>query len=305
MRDAAVEASVELVGPAKAKAWLAAAARNRPISEKTVRKYASDMLVPGRWVLNGQGIVLTADGRVLDGRHRLSAIIVADVELPMLVVRGVVASAFETMDGGRPRTLSDVLAIEGRKNANALAAATRLAWNYCARVGLRYGPSRQALLQLVHEHAYLEDRVAAMCNSGYAVNMHVPRSALAAMMALANEARELDDEVEAFLGGFLSGEFLGAGDPRLTLRRWLEQMRNEVATSWSLSEPFFGAATKAWNAYLAGEKLSKIRLPMFFSADVLPISGFQRRLWATVPDLTRAPPGGVMPVLDDDREAAP
>jgi hypothetical protein len=304
MRDAAVEASVELVGPAKAKAWLAAAARNRPISEKTVRKYAGDMAV-GRWMLNGQGIVLTADGRVLDGRHRLSAIIVADVELPMLVVRGVAAVAFETMDGGRPRRLNDVLAIEGRRDANHLAAGARLAWNYCAGVSLRYGPSRAEMLLLVHEHAYLENRVSRVCNDAFSRLIGVPRSALAAVVALANESRELDDEVEEFLAGFLSGEFLAGGDPRLTLRRWLEQMRHEVASSWSLASPFFAAATKAWNAHLAGESLGKIRLPMFFSGESLPISGFQRRLWASVPDLTRAPPGGVMPVLDDDREAAP
>ena len=278
-----LDVKVEVVTPEKAKAWLADAAANRAISEGPVRRYAGDML-SGRYMLNGQTIVFSDDGKLRDGRHRLSAVIAADVEIEMLIVRGVKPEAFETMDSGRSRTLNNVLSIEGHKHTAVTGAAARIVWAYVAGTNLKYAPSRSELLTLIREHPLLEQSAARVGNSQFARS--VPKSALAALLTLATRDGLFEAKAAEFLRGFLDGEGLFRGDARLTLRRWLERERREAGLGGvRISEPFFAAATKAWNSFAKDEKIIEIRLPSFFNIETLPIAGFKRDLWGNVPDL--------------------
>ena len=86
--------------------------------------YAADM-GDGHWQFNGEAVKFAGDGSLLDGQHRLAAIIEADVVLPLLVVRGLASSAQETVDGGAKRKFSDVLKLRGEPNADHLAAVAR------------------------------------------------------------------------------------------------------------------------------------------------------------------------------------
>jgi hypothetical protein len=284
-----MEARVELVTPAKALKWLQHAARNRGVSDYTVRRYGSDMLA-GRWTVNGQGLIFDTHGRLLDGRHRLTAIQATGAEVLMLVIRGAPAESFETMDSGRTRTLANVLAIEGHKNTTAVGATARLVWCYVAGTSLKYGTSRTELLNLIRAHPYIEDRTSFIANRDALVKpMGVPKSALAAVLTLVNECRKYDAEVDDFAQGFISGEGLFQGDPRLTLRRWLARERNEAGAGGTrIAEPFFAAATRAWTAFAQDRDLMTLRIPMFFNIETMPLEGFDRTLWSDVPDLSRS-----------------
>jgi hypothetical protein len=300
----AMDAQVEVVTPAKALAWLENAARNRGISDATVRRYGSDMQA-GRWTLNGQGIIFDANGRLVDGRHRLTAICATGCEVTMLVVRGAPPGAFETMDSGRTRTLANTLSIEGHKNTGATAATARIVWAYAAGVNLKYGSSRTELLNLIRAHPLIEEYTATIANRDYYTKpMGVPKSALAAMLALANDAKKLDDQVTSFLNGFITGEGLFGGDPRLTLRRWLARQRADVGHGGTrIAEPFFAAATKAWNAWVMNKQAKEIRLPMFFNRETLQLEGFNPKQFGDVPDLSRYSFAALGPEPLSDRAA--
>lgn len=283
-----MEASVETVTPAKALEWLENAARNRHIADSTVRRYGADMLA-GRWHLNGQGIIFDSNGKLVDGRHRLTAIAATGVTVQLLVVRGAKPEAFETMDSGRVRSLANTLAIDGHKNTNATGATARMVWAFAAGVNLKYGSSRTELLNLIRAHPLIEEYTTMICNrDGYTKPMGVPRSGLAAVLALANQERKLDDQVHAFVEAFVTGEGLFQGDPRLTLRRWLARMRAETGAGGSrIAEPFFAATCKAWTAFVMNSDLPTVRLPMFFNRETLEIKGFDQKAWGDVPDLSR------------------
>lgn len=283
-----MEASVELVTPAKAMDWLRGAAKNRTITDSVVRRYGGDML-GGRWTLNGQGIIFNTKGELVDGRHRLTAVAATGVELLMLVVRGAKDEAFETMDSGRGRTLAHTLAIDGHKNTNATSATARICWAYVAGVNLKYSASRTELLGLIRFHPLIEAYTTLICNrDAYTKPMGVPRSALASILALANDDRTRDQQVTEFLDGFISGEGLFQGDPRLTLRRWLARMRQETGVGGvRIAEPFFAATTKAWSAFVDDHDLTTLRLPMLFNRATLDIAGFDPKQWGEVPDLSR------------------
>lgn len=80
-----MRASVIKVTPILAKAWLEQNKSNRSLRPQRVNQYARDMKA-GKWNLTGQGITFAEDGSLLDGQHRLNAIVVANVSVYMLVV---------------------------------------------------------------------------------------------------------------------------------------------------------------------------------------------------------------------------
>jgi hypothetical protein len=88
-------------------------------------------------VLNG-ALELTAS-EVLDGAHRLDAIIESGISQLMLVVRGVNSAAFETYDiYNKKRSSAAVFYISGEEFPNLLADTLN-----CCRLGSGPGPGRR------------------------------------------------------------------------------------------------------------------------------------------------------------------
>lgn len=114
--------SVELITPHKAQEYLRNN-HNRPLSKRIVHGYAQQMR-RGEWVLTHQGLAFSADGQLLDGQHRLSAIIASGCSVSMLVSRHVPDVAQLSMDIGAKRTVTDaaklVYGIELHKTAAAV-----------------------------------------------------------------------------------------------------------------------------------------------------------------------------------------
>lgn len=86
---------------------------NRPLSDRRVKRIAEQIL-SGKWRYNGDTIKVAASGDVLDGQHRLWAVIEAKKPVETIVVYGIEKEAFSTIDTLRkPRSGSDVLALAG------------------------------------------------------------------------------------------------------------------------------------------------------------------------------------------------
>lgn len=81
-------ASMEVITitPAMAVEMLKNNASNRPISMSVVKCYSTDML-NGDWCTTHQGIALNSKGAVVDGQHRLMAIVNSGCSVKMSVVR--------------------------------------------------------------------------------------------------------------------------------------------------------------------------------------------------------------------------
>lgn len=84
----------ESVTPTLAASYLAMNKLNRDRSSGHVRRLA-DAMLSGAWKENGDTIVFNC-GRLIDGQHRLAAIIESGVTVKMLIVEGVDADAFTT-----------------------------------------------------------------------------------------------------------------------------------------------------------------------------------------------------------------
>ena len=76
-----------IISPAMAAKWLETKAPNRNIIDAVVATYAA-MMNQGLWILTPQGIIFDCDGMLIDGQHRLWAIVESGRSVPMRVSRG-------------------------------------------------------------------------------------------------------------------------------------------------------------------------------------------------------------------------
>jgi hypothetical protein len=99
-----------------AKKYLATNTHNRNLSGSRVDTYATDMLVD-KWHLTHQGLAFDTEGVLMDGQHRLNAVILAQeiagdekkISIPMLVTWGVKREAMISIDGMLVRKVGDQL----------------------------------------------------------------------------------------------------------------------------------------------------------------------------------------------------
>jgi len=101
--------------------------KNRRLSRTKVKKYAEDMKC-GQWCLTGEPIIISDDGEILNGHHRLEASYEAGVGFIAPVTYGVTDElSFAHIDVGNMRSRSQVLEMAGVKvNANVLSRVAML-----------------------------------------------------------------------------------------------------------------------------------------------------------------------------------
>jgi hypothetical protein len=114
------------VTPDMAKRLLAHNKVNRNLRAHKVNQYARDM-ASGNWSLSNDAICVAPDGRLLNGQHRLHAVVKSGVTVTFLVIRNMPADSMSTMDSGVARTAGDVFGRvgAGEKHANLLASTLK------------------------------------------------------------------------------------------------------------------------------------------------------------------------------------
>lgn len=112
------------ITPESAKMMLEKNTSNRPKSLARINSFAEQMK-QGEWALTGESIIIADDGTLLNGQHRLEAVIVAGVAVSFFVIRGINKETFKYMDTGKNRSAGDVLAIAGHANASNLASIAK------------------------------------------------------------------------------------------------------------------------------------------------------------------------------------
>jgi hypothetical protein len=79
----------------------------------------------GHWPFTGDPIRFTTDCELIDGQHRLQAIIEANMPMEMVCVFGLEPKAKHALDMGRKRSAGDVLALKGYSQSSRLSGAAR------------------------------------------------------------------------------------------------------------------------------------------------------------------------------------
>lgn len=128
----AVTEEIVDVTPTMAAQWLLLNQRNRPIRRGIVNLYAADMAAePSRWHYTGDPIRFayldsdSAEETLIDGQHRLLAILRAKRTVRMKVMHGFTPETQRVVDIGVKRQLADQLGIEGHEHSKSLSALAR------------------------------------------------------------------------------------------------------------------------------------------------------------------------------------
>lgn len=103
-----IDTRIELITPFKAKAMLEKNTGNRTISETVVLRLA-DAMSSGDFICTNNGIGIDETGNLIDGQHRLAAIIKSGVSIKMVVCtyEGKTTAKYIPIDCGKKRSLSD------------------------------------------------------------------------------------------------------------------------------------------------------------------------------------------------------
>jgi hypothetical protein len=229
----------------------------RGLREHRVNVYAREMKA-GRWRQNGETISFNGE-KLLNGWHRMNAIVASGVTLDLFVARGVDVEAISTMDVGLIRGATDLISMRGFSNASQVAAAGRLALTYLRYHTVATDPDKNVTPGEVDDwvvaHPEVSESVAFWKNTTGSRHITAHGSAMAAFHWLCGRRHSV--ERDAFFTDLINGVNLGTTQPVRVLR---ERLIADRASSAKLPRLYVCAITvKSWNAELRGEPVKLLR----------------------------------------------
>lgn len=113
---------IETITPDIAKEYLRCNLKNRLVKPRNVESIARQ-IKRGEYKLTHQGIAFNRNGELVDGQHRLLAVIMANQPVEMMVTRGLDNDVVLAIDRGVNRSVRDTLTIDSRMRDNSTPAA--------------------------------------------------------------------------------------------------------------------------------------------------------------------------------------
>lgn len=266
-----------VVTPKLAAAMLERNTRNRPKRDRDVDDWSGEQSA-GRWLTTHQGIGFDRNGVLVDGQHRLEAIIDSGVEVRMPVAVGLDPAVFDVIDTGRKRSTQDALALLGEGRTTLMASIMRLGYLYdndMTELGIRYRVQTAALMDYVKGREELIRAAAEFAGKIRAAKTMVGSAAGTAHYLLHRDLpKRAHRMVDAFLEATLDGVGLTRDDACYVLRRVCGNTNNRRDAITHLA-----LVLKAWSQYSQGRKVTTL----MWRGRVEPMPS----VFVPPPDLTR------------------
>lgn len=237
--------------------------RNRKLRPSRRNSYARDMAA-GDWMFNGDSICLDEEGTIIDGQHRLEAIIESRVEQQMLIVEYLPIEVQVTKDIGGMRTMADQLAFKGFANPTTLAAIARRLCYVKRPDGVTYGgawtPTRAEMRRFVVDNEGLVERAVDVALRASAAKLPAAPSVIGSAYFLAAEQDKYSAEL-FFVDRLIDNVGMQIGEPVHVLQRRLQRHMHDFKTPMD-PEMVFRYCIHAWNHWREGKAvLSKLQRP--------------------------------------------
>lgn len=235
---------------------------NRPV-RAAQRAFLGEQMSEGLFTFNGESIVLSVGGRILNGQHRLLAAGDSDTPIEVLLVFGIPDDTFATLDQVSARSGSDAIHVSGGVSGSITAGAIRQLDNYdnggtigqrniVASVSGKLSNTR--LLDLAKKYKKLE--VSVRRAQIFYKNCRLsPPSVVAALHYLFSkvDAASAEEFFEIVESGIEAGRKYdkpladSAGQLRKTL------INHATGVRKADSETLAALWIKAWNAFMRGD----------------------------------------------------
>jgi hypothetical protein len=237
---------------------------NRPLSKTNVNFLVKEMEI-GNWLFDGSPIRFNQNNELIDGRHRLTALVKANKTYKFSVIRGLDNESFKVMDTGDKRDGADMLAIAGVKNYCQTAAVIKTIFGFRKNLFSHNRSTIRTLsnadileyYDLLGEEGNIDGSITfglhyykkyAICNATTLSSFHY-------LFSLINK-----EDADIFIHKLSSGEMLEANSPIAILRNKL--IRKKMDKEFDLTQTSVNAyIVMAWNKFRCGEKCKRLTLP--------------------------------------------
>lgn len=262
------------ITPAMARQWLSSNTSNRPISARIAASLARE-IKEGKWLVNGDTIRFNTEGNLIDGQHRLRAVMDSNTSIQSWVAFNVPDEAYVTIDRNRRRTMADDLAVMGELNGRDLSTALTLLYGWevgsinALRSKLRIA-NINAIMPILDANPGLRDSVSRFANgnTGPRISKVMSRGMAAFLHYLFSQKdRDLADH---FFNQLETGHNLEGTEPVYILR---ERLREVKSKGMRLNNPaIITLAVKAWNATRENKPMQRLHIPqdVIWSFDAIP-----------------------------------
>lgn len=193
----------ELVDAEKAALFLTRNSCNRPVSNGHVDKLARSMS-DGEWYETHQGIAFDVNGMLIDGQHRLLAIVKSKTKQWMYVAYDVDVSARGMIDNQfRPRSIRDSLVMDGFDLSSKESVAIARMWMYL--LGQTSPSVHEVKWFIIKNESHI--RFAIKVAGGNKILRHGCVSAMIAVASSAGHAEEMRRWCEVVASGIVESEW--------------------------------------------------------------------------------------------------
>lgn len=259
-----MNAKVVLITPEKAQELLKRNTDNRPLRYKTVLFYAEEMK-RGNWRLTGQGISISQSGRILDGQHRLEAIIKSGCPISMLLIEGVADDTFSTYDTGKNRSYSDIFSIAGIKNSTQVSStiSNYYKWkmNFSSvmdsRVEGSVSLSKKMALNIYYENPEFFQEVTLKAIALVAKTKLLSQAYLGGFMSyLILEKKHNSEKVFSFAEQVMTGRDIENN----TINLFRDVLIRDLSERYKMTEKMkHTLLITTWNRYVTGVELKQLK----------------------------------------------
>lgn len=228
--------------------------RNMAVASQKYIGHLARLMSEGKWMYNGEPIIISDRGNLMDGQHRLHAVLKSGVSVEMEVIEGVPERAMPTIDTGKARSASDVLSMNGFPNSKLYSGLIRDRHLFNKKAfRITGGGSRSAttlsndeVLKIALRDTELQDYIIT--------SKQFPLLSGSEKTILNYVCCKTDPEKgKEFMSRLISGEGK-KGDPILSVREvLLEDTR--VITHYTKVQKI-ALVLKTFNVFLKGKKLS-------------------------------------------------
>jgi len=161
-----IKLAVEIIKPNTAKEYLLCSAGNRNLKDAKINSLRRD-LIAGKFRLNGESIIFSDAGVLIDGHHRLTACHMSGRQIESVVVRGVRSESRKTIDMGASRTVGDHLSIDGMKNANHISAIINVLLSLRNGRPRSANPSSSEVYDFIDQYPEIHDAASFASTKAY------------------------------------------------------------------------------------------------------------------------------------------
>ena len=256
---------IKTITPEYASELLKKNAFNRNLNKSTVDYYASQ-IIRGQWQLNGDSIKIAKNGNLLDGQHRLFAIIKSNTPIDAVICYDVDNSAFDTIDQGKTRTGGDILGILSVKNATTvsgiigkyflLSNGNQMYEKVTANKMLKF--SKRDIVNEFSENEKLYTEIAIfsrkLCKNKKLMNA----SAIGGYIAFLIKDKKHSFEL---VGNFFNQLFTGENIENNTIRVLREKIIDASLKGYKMTDSLkYELIVKTWNAYVSGKEYKQLQI---------------------------------------------